>query len=90
MPDVAGLDLAATGFWLLDELAAARAPVDRRRRLRHALELRPQDLQRPMGRLSHGTRQKINLVQGLQHRPGVIILDEPTEGLDPLAKRALV
>ena len=90
VPDVAGLDLAATGFWLLDELARLqrRAPVDRQQ-LIDALELRPQDLKRPMGRLSRGTRQKINIVQGLQHRPGVIILDEPTEGLDPLAKRAL-
>ena len=42
-----------------------------------------------MGRLSRGTRQKINIVQGLQHRPDLLILDEPTEGLDPLAKRAL-
>jgi ABC-2 type transport system ATP-binding protein len=42
-----------------------------------------------MGRLSRGTRQKINIVQGLQHRPDLLILDEPTEGLDPLTKRAL-
>jgi ABC-2 type transport system ATP-binding protein len=42
-----------------------------------------------MGRLSRGTRQKINIVQGMQHRPDLLILDEPTEGLDPLAKRAL-
>ena len=47
------------------------------------------DLNRPMGRLSRGTRQKINLIQGLQHRPKLLILDEPTEGLDPFAKRAL-
>ena len=90
VPDVAGLDPAATGLWLLDELARlqGRPPVDRQQ-LIDALELRPQDLKRPMGRLSRGTRQKINIVQGLQHRPDLIILDEPTEGLDPLAKRAL-
>ena len=90
VPDVAGLDPAATGIWLLDELARLqrRPPVDRLP-LIDALELRPQDLKRPMGRLSRGTRQKINIVQGLQHRPELIILDEPTEGLDPLAKRAL-
>lgn len=90
VPDVAGLDPAATGKWLLDELARLqrRPPVDRDRLL-DALELRSQDLRRPMGRLSRGTRQKINIVQGMQHRPNLLILDEPTEGLDPLAKRAL-
>lgn len=90
VPDVAGLDPAATGLWLLDDLARLQRvpPVDRPQ-LIDALELRPQDLRRPMGRLSRGTRQKINIVQGLQHRPELIILDEPTEGLDPLAKRAL-
>ena len=90
VPDVAGLDPSAAGLWLLDELARLqrRPPLDRQQ-LIDAFELRPQDLKRPMGRLSRGTRQKINIVQGLQHRPDLIILDEPTEGLDPLAKRAL-
>jgi len=90
VPDVAGLDPAASGLWLLDELARlqGRPPVDRQQ-LIDRLELRAQDLKRPMGRLSRGTRQKINIVQGLQHRPDLVILDEPTEGLDPLAKRAL-
>jgi ABC-2 type transport system ATP-binding protein len=90
VPDVAGLDPAATGLWLLDDLARIqrRPPLDRDRLL-DALELRAPDLRRPMGRLSRGTRQKINLVQGMQHRPDLLILDEPTEGLDPLAKRAL-
>lgn len=90
VPDVAGLDVAATGLWLLDELAQLqqRPPVDRAHLL-DTLAVRDQDLRRPMGRLSRGTRQKINIVQGLQHRPDLLILDEPTEGLDPLAKRAL-
>ena len=60
-----------------------------RGRLIEQLEPDPGDLRRPMGRLSRGTRQKINIVQGLQHRPDLLILDEPTEGLDPLTKRAL-
>ena len=90
VPDVAGLDPGATGVWLLDELAALQGapPVDREA-LVAQLELDPGDLRRPMGRLSRGTRQKINIVQGLQHRPDLLILDEPTEGLDPLTKRAL-
>jgi len=90
VPEVAGLDTSQTGAWLLDYLAAlqAQAPVDRSR-LVEALELKERDLHRPIGRLSKGTRQKINIIQGLQHRPDVLILDEPGEGLDPLAKRAL-
>lgn len=90
VPDVAGLDPAATGERLLDDLAALQGqpPVDRAVLL-ETLELRPADLRRPLGRLSRGTRQKVNLVQGLQHRPDLLVLDEPTEALDPLAKRAL-
>lgn len=90
VPDVAGLDPAATGERLLDDLAALQGqpPVDRAVLL-ETLELRPADLRRPIGRLSRGTRQKVNLVQGLQHRPDLLVLDEPTEALDPLAKRAL-
>lgn len=90
VPDVAGLDPAATGLSLLDELAylQRRPPVDRTA-VATALDLDPHDLARPIGALSRGTRQKINIVQGLQHRPGLLVLDEPTEGLDPLGKRAL-
>jgi ABC-2 type transport system ATP-binding protein len=90
VPDVAGLDPTATGENLLDELAELQGapPVDRAALLA-ALDLAPQDLRRPLGRLSRGTRQKINLVQGLQHRPDLLVLDEPTEGLDPLAQAAL-
>lgn len=90
IPDVAGLDPTATGERLLDEFAALQGqpPLDREQLLA-TLELRPTDLRRPIGRLSRGTRQKINLVQGLQHRPSLLVLDEPTEALDPLAKRAL-
>jgi ABC-2 type transport system ATP-binding protein len=90
VPDVAGLDATATGHRLLDDLARLQGapPIDRAA-LIAALELDERDLRRPMGRLSRGTRQKINIIQGLQHRPDLLILDEPTEGLDPLAKRAL-
>lgn len=90
VPDVAGLDPGATGLWLLDELAGLQgAPPVERSALVEQLELDPADLRRPLGRLSRGTRQKINIVQGLQHRPDLLVLDEPTEGLDPLTKRAL-
>lgn len=44
------------------------------------------DLDRPMRRLSRGNKQKIGIVQALFHRPPVVILDEPTGGLDPLVQ----
>ena len=42
------------------------------------------DLDRPVGTLSHGNRQKVGLVQAFMHEPELLVLDEPTGGLDPL------
>jgi len=42
---------------------------------------------RPLGVLSGGTRQKVNAVLALAFRPRLLVLDEPTAGLDPLAAR---
>jgi ABC-2 type transport system ATP-binding protein len=44
------------------------------------------DLTRPMRRLSRGNKQKIGLIAALFHRPPLLILDEPTGGLDPLVQ----
>jgi ABC-2 type transport system ATP-binding protein len=41
-------------------------------------------LDRPLGELSRGNRQKVGLILALFHRPDLLILDEPTSGLDPL------
>jgi ABC-2 type transport system ATP-binding protein len=42
------------------------------------------DLDRPLGQLSRGNRQKIGLILATFHRPELLVLDEPTSGLDPL------
>jgi ABC-2 type transport system ATP-binding protein len=42
------------------------------------------ELDKPIGKLSKGNRQKIGIVQAFMHKPSILILDEPTSGLDPL------
>jgi ABC-2 type transport system ATP-binding protein len=48
------------------------------------------DLDRPLSELSRGNRQKIGLVQAAFHDPELLILDEPTGGLDPLMQEAFL
>ncbi len=57
----------------------------RRRELAVRLEL---NLDRAVGDLSKGNRQKVALLAAFQHRPDVLVLDEPTAGLDPLMRQA--
>ncbi len=45
------------------------------------------DTGRPMRDLSAGNRQKVGLVQAFMHEPDVLLLDEPTKGLDPVMQR---
>ena len=72
-----------TGRQQLDSLARLRGGVDES--LRDSLCARLDvDLERPIRQLSKGNRQKIGLVQAFMHRPQLVILDEPTGGLDPL------
>jgi ABC-2 type transport system ATP-binding protein len=44
------------------------------------------DLDRPVGTLSRGTRQKLALMLALCNRPALLVLDEPTTGLDPIVQ----
>ena len=72
-----------TGSEQLDSLARLRGAVDEG--LRDELcERLGVVLDRPIRQLSRGNRQKLGIVQAFMHRPDLVVLDEPTAGLDPL------
>jgi ABC-2 type transport system ATP-binding protein len=54
------------------------------RRITELAELFELDLSRKITELSMGNRKKVSIVQSLLHNPKILILDEPTTGLDPL------
>ena len=83
LPGEFAFDEQVTGEELLDLFADLRGIGDRAfaRSLAGRFEA---DLRRPLGELSRGNRQKIGLIQALVHRPPVVVMDEPTAGLDPL------
>jgi ABC-2 type transport system ATP-binding protein len=78
-----------SGEQVLDYLVdlQGRQPL-RRAELCERLELPASVLKRKVRDYSRGMRQKIGVVQALQHDPELAILDEPTEGLDPLMQQA--
>jgi ABC-2 type transport system ATP-binding protein len=78
-----------TGTASLDYYAdlQEREPI-RRPELVDRLQMSDADLKRKVRDYSRGMRQKIGVIQALQHDPELSILDEPTEGLDPLMQQA--
>ncbi|MBS1843811.1 MAG: ABC transporter ATP-binding protein [Actinobacteria bacterium] len=82
LPGDFGFGRETTGRAALGLLARLRdAGTDRAEELAHRFRA---DLDRPLGELSRGNRQKIGLILAAFHRPDLLILDEPTGGLDPM------
>ena len=60
---------------------------DCRKRIQELAEIMQLDLSKRIGDLSFGNRKKAGIIQALLHEPKLIILDEPTGGLDPLMQQ---
>jgi ABC-2 type transport system ATP-binding protein len=89
LPGEFTLDPKLTGRQLLTYLANLRGGVDWAHvdRVVSRLEL---DLDRKFAHYSRGNKQKVGIAQAFMHRPRLLILDEPTGGLDPLNQETVL
>lgn len=88
MPQGAPFPENLHGHEILRLLRALRPGTDTDDDLLHRFQL-ASELRKPVRNLSGGTRQKLNAVVAFLFRPALVILDEPTAGLDPLASGVL-
>ena len=89
MPQIARFPENLTGRELIAMVRDLRPPAGAcDEELVGAFALEPQ-LDKPLRTLSGGTRQKINAVLAFLFRPDLLIFDEPTAGLDPVASSVL-
>jgi ABC-2 type transport system ATP-binding protein len=75
-----------TAGYVVGLLAGLRGGVDPGR-ITALAERFDLDLGRKFEDLSHGNKQKVGLLQAFMHEPEILLLDEPTLGLDPLMQR---
>jgi ABC-2 type transport system ATP-binding protein len=91
LPGELGVPPDVTGRQLLDLLARLGATtVDPgwQRSLLDRFALSSSDLLRRVREYSTGMKRKLGIIQAFQHDPPLLVLDEPTEGLDPLMQDA--
>ncbi len=86
LPGDLRVDPTMTGTELFHWFGRLRGGVNEER-LKGLIDRLGLDPTRSFGTLSKGNRQKVGLVQAFMHDPDVLILDEPTTGLDPLVQR---
>ena len=91
LPGELGIYSDLTGREVLDLLAGLNGhAIDkpRRRELQDRLEFPDSDLRRRLREYSTGMKRKLGIIQAFQSDPLLLILDEPTEGLDPLMQES--
>jgi ABC-2 type transport system ATP-binding protein len=91
LPGEFGIFSDLTGRETLDFLAALSSQnpdKQYRAELQERLEFPDADLHRKLREYSSGMKRKLGLLQALQADPPLLILDEPTEGLDPLMQES--
>ena len=90
LPGELGVYSDLTGLAVLDLLAGLNGKVSRKYRsdLQERLELPDSVLGRKLREYSTGMKRKLGLIQAFQADPRLLILDEPTEGLDPLMQES--
>jgi ABC-type multidrug transport system ATPase subunit len=83
VPGEPSLDPSLTGGQILEYFANLRGGVDRAY-LKSLIQRLDLDTSRKFRHYSSGNKRKVVLIQAFMHKPRVLILDEPTNGLDPL------
>lgn len=69
------------------EYSASFYGKDCSKRIKQLANILNLDLSKKIDDLSYGNKKKVGIVQGLLHSPKLIVLDEPTGGLDPLIQK---